>query len=131
MSHSHRHERSVTPNSATPVTKQASATGGSEKNISETIPASSTDLLVAWTCDITALVALFIASDQDLLIETNESASGDAADILNLVANKAIDWMEDDVMDHPFSEDVTVLYVTNSGDDDAQLEIRALEDATP
>ena len=131
MSLTHVHERTITPSDATAVTKQKTITSGAGHPISESIPAGSADLLVAWTCDITALKSLFIASDQDLLIETNESASADAADRLFLKANQPVDWMENDVMDHPFSEDVTVLYVTNSGDDDAQLEIRSLEDATP
>lgn len=103
-----------------------------ESNISISIPDSTTDQLVAWAIDITQLKSLHIQTTQDITIETNNPAGTSAAadDTLTLLANQPISWQEGDVMDHPFTADVTQIYVTNASGSAAQLDIRAGVDPT-
>ncbi len=103
-----------------------------EANVSISIADSSTDKLVAWAIDISQLQSLHIQSDQNITIETNNPAGTSAAadDTLTLLANQPISWQTGDVMSHPFTADVTQIYVTNASGAAAQLEIRALVDAT-
>jgi hypothetical protein len=129
MSFTHKLTRSWSKSGATPVSAEIEKTGGSEANISESIPDSSSDLEVNWTCDYTALELLYITSDQDITIETNDGTYPD--DTLTINANQAVSWADGDEFDCPLTADVTALFVTNASGLAAQLEIRSLTDPTP
>lgn len=116
----------------TKLSQSKAVTNELRANVSISIADGLTDKLVAWAIDISQLKALHIQSDQDITIETNNPAGTSAAadDTLTLLANQPISWQTGDVMDHPFTADITQIYVTNASGSAAQLEIRALVDAT-
>jgi len=103
--------------------------GGNEHNIvGESIPDGSTDLEVIWTCDVSALLLLYMLADQDLTIKTNSSGSPDAT--INLKKDEAETFFEGGA--NPLgSTDVTSIFVTNASGTDATLDIRSLVDPTP
>lgn len=111
------------------ITKDEIVSAGSEQNIDESIPDSSTDLLVNWTCDYSALKGLFIVSDQDIVLETNDGSSPD--NTISLTANVPLLWTAEGYLTNPFTADVTALYVTNASGSAANLKIRSLYDPTP
>ena len=133
MSFTRTHVRTQLEAGQTPVTYEHDVSFTRKSDVSESIPDGSTDMIVLWNVDISALVSLIIGSDQDLTIETNNPGGASAApdDTLALKADQAVDWCEDDVMTCPITADVTILYVTNASGSTATLEIRAGMDATP
>lgn len=133
MSFTHRHSRGWSSSGATSLPYDKDVTHEGEENRSLAIPDGTTDLLVSLAVDITVLKALFIGSDQDITIETNQAggSSGAPDDTLTLPANQPVSWQENDVMTCPLTVDVTQIYVTNASGSTANLEIRTLEDATP
>lgn len=128
MSFTHKHVRSMNRGNDDAISQENSVAEGSENNLSESIPDGSTDLAKEWHCDISAMKSLWISTTQDIVIETNNAASASASDTLDLRADQPVDWAENDVMDHPLSADVTMLYITNASGFAAQLEIREVED---
>ncbi len=131
MSITPKHTRTWIQSGLTPLDYEKAVTFGGGVNVSEVIPAGSVDLAVTCAIDVSAMNSLFIGTDQDITIETNNAASGSADDILVVPANQPVDWMENDVHAKPLTVDTTIIYVTNAGDTDANLEIRAGQDATP
>ena len=111
------------------IIKDEIVSAGSELNVDESIADGETDLLVNWTCDYSALKALYIVSDQDLTIETNDGTTPD--DTITLSANVPLLWTSTGYLANPFSADVTALYVTNASGSAAALKIRSLQDPTP
>lgn len=130
MSFTGKHKRSITRGNDDPVFLEKTITEGAENNLSIVVADGVTDEAHEWHCDFSAMTSLFVSSDQDVLIETNNSASGSADDSWELKANQPIDWMEDDVMACPLTADVTMLYITNASGAAATIEIRELEDST-
>ena len=103
---------------------------GIERNVSESIPDSSTDLEVDWVCDLSALFALIIVSDQDMTLKTNDA--GAPIQTFLLKAGEAIPWSKNLVgLLNPITTDVTSIFLTNSSGSAANLRIRSLSDATP
>src|SRR5690554_4579429 len=99
------------------VTKTQLVEAGGKAGVNETIPDSSTDLAVAFALDVSECTSLFILSDQDLTIETNDGSSPD--DTINLKANVPYLWHEDSYHDLLLTADAETLYVTNSSGEDA------------
>jgi hypothetical protein len=113
-------------------TKQV-ATDSRGGEFSGVIPAGSVDLHLEVAITLAQLKGLLIGSDQDLTIEVNHpgGASGAADQTIALEANSPVLWESGDDAACPLDVDVVDLYVTNAGATDAQLEIRAPQDATP
>lgn len=93
------------------------------------IPDSSTDLLVNFACDVSQLQLIYMKSDQDITIETNDGTTPD--DTINLKAGKPYVWYTGSYFTNLLTTDVTALYVTNSSGSTATLEIDGIEDSTP
>lgn len=103
---------------------------GAERNVSEPIPSSSTDLLVGFALDVSECSMFYIKSDQNCTVKTNSSSVPD--DTLTLLAGIPYAWHEDMPDAFQLGTDVTALYVTDdSGGNNATLEIRSLSDPTP
>ena len=107
--------------------------GGELRKVSESIPNGSNQALVAQAFDVSQIKALFITSDKDILIETNNS--GSPVNVFTLAAGQPFVWAHGyqaliDTGGTEVETDITALYVTNAGADPAQLEIRALIDPT-
>ncbi len=127
MSFTHSIERRWTDGSTTDAaTASQTADGRDDRDIA--VPASTTDMAVAFALDVSQAKSLFITSDQDITIKTNSSSAPD--DTLTLKANQAVAWQYGDVPDGPFGTDVTVLYITNAGASSATLKVRCLVDTT-
>lgn len=99
--------------------------------IDATIGAGLTDKQVACTIDLSQLKALYLESDQDVTIETNQAGGSSAApdDVLTLSANVPKLWTISDGLDLcPLTADVDTLFVSNAGGEDAKLKIRGVQD---
>lgn len=113
------------------VSKRISITADAEKNVSISVPDSSTDLQVELALDVSALKSILIATDQDITVETNDGSSAD--DSFTILANNPLVWNTSCPLPNPFASavDVTDLYITNASGSAAAVEIRTLVDATP
>jgi len=111
------------------ISKQITITADGEANLEVAVADESTDLAINIAIDYSALKSLYIVSDQDLTVETNDGTTPD--DTLTLLAGKPIVWFEGCGFTNPLSADVTALYATNASGADATLTIKTLQDATP
>lgn len=112
-----------------PLSRQISITADSEANAEIAVADESTDLAINIAIDVSALKLLYLVSDYDLTIETNDGSDPD--DTLTLKAGKPLVWHEDCGYSNPLGTDVTALYATNASGADATLYIKTLQDATP
>src|SRR5574343_1599386 len=130
MSVSHTITRQWSGASGVAIASAITTTSGQELNISENIPQSSTDLLVACVVDVSQLKSVYIASDYDVTIETNDGTS--PGETLAVKGGKPITWVYGDTVACPLTVDVTALYCTTGaiGTAGAALEIRLLIDPT-
>ena len=106
-------------------------TGSGELRISESIPAASTNLPVAFAVDSDAILSLGIYRDKALTLKP--ISSGSTTDTIALAAGQLIVWGSDQstLSEMVFTADVTALYVTNAGASAATLRIEVLTDVTP
>ena len=111
------------------VRKTVSKTASGEANLSETIPADSTDLELVIAIDFSALKMLLIVSNKALTLETNSGSVPD--DTITLVADEPLVWWTGSPHSNPLTADVTSIFVTEGASDEAILDIRTLQDATP
>ena len=116
------------------VTDNKTYTGSLNVSVDTTddkILAAAVDQVINIAIDVSELKSIIITSDEDITIETNNTASGSADDILTIVADVPYIWTTDDQDTCLLTVDVTVMYCTNAGATDATLKIEALIDATP
>lgn len=116
------------------INKSFDLTGGSEQNLDEAVAAGSNPLSIAFPLDVSALKLLYIVADQDLVVKTNDNTTPN--NTFTLVAGVPFVWSTGgaalrDTGGTAVSTDVVTLKVTNAGEDDATLQIRALLDPTP
>ena len=98
-------------------------------SIEETVADGTTDQSVSVSIDVSVLEILFIKSDQDILLETNDPDTPD--DSINLLADIPLVWHSDDYHANPLSTDVGEIFLTNSSGSSAEFVLEALQDATP
>lgn len=80
--------------------------------------------------DVSQLKAIWIDSDQDVLLETNSSSAPD--DTISLKANVPYIWMEGMPNALLLTDDVpSTIYCTNASGAEARVRLRAVQDATP
>ena len=107
-------------------------TGSANVSISESVADSTTDgQVIVPSIDVSALQAVYINSDQAVVIETNDGSSPD--DTLTLVANVPYVWTSDSYDTCKLTTDIGVngVYVTNASGAAANIEMEFLLDATP
>jgi len=97
--------------------------------IDEAVADSSTDYEIACTLDQSEIAGLWIESDQDVTLETNDGSAPD--DTISLRANEPLVWYTNSYYTCPITADVTALFITNASGDTANVRVRALYDATP
>ena len=102
-------------------------TAGLRIAISEQI-AIANDVLVALSVDVSQVKGVYILSDQDVTLETNNS--GSPTNTLALKANIPYVWYTNKYHSLVFSSDITALYVTNASAAAANLTIEILTDPT-
>jgi len=80
--------------------------------------------------DISQLKAIWIDSDQDVLLETNSASAAD--DAISLKAGVPYIWMEGMPTTLLLTADVpSTIYCTNASGAVATIRLRAVQDATP
>lgn len=133
MSKTHRHSRCWSRAGQASLVYDKDITAESDLGLSVAVLDGVTDEEHILAVDVSQLKALFIASDQDVTIETNNpgGASGAADDTFNLKANQPIDWMENDPHACPLTVDVTKFWITNGSGSTANVEVQFLIDSTP
>lgn len=95
-----------------------------------TVPNASTNLSLGISgVDVSQLKGVFIASDQDVLVEFNDSSG--AGGSLTLESNVPYTWQVGDVNSLLITADVTGVFVTNASGAEATLYFYFLHDATP
>lgn len=113
----------------TSIEKSNAQSAGANTSIDETIADSTTDGLINFTLDVSQLQSIYIVSDADITIETNDGSS--PADTLSLVAGVPYVWHADSYHACLLTTDITAIYVTNASGGSARLQIEALHDPTP
>lgn len=111
------------------VSKQVSKSADSEKNLDIAVPENSTNLAIAFTCDVSELQSLYLVSTVNMTLKTNSTSS--PQETLTLVANEPVIWWDGNPLTMPFAGDITALYATTGAVGDGTLSIRSLIDATP
>lgn len=110
--------------------KTQNVVADSEVNADVAVPDSSTDLEALLPVDVSQVKSIFILSDQDVTLETNDGST--PADTIALKADVPLIWeLSNGYYDCPFSEDVTAMYFTNASGSAATVQIRTLQDLTP
>ena len=133
MSVTHRQSRCWSREGQASLTYDKDFTAESDVGLSVAVVDATADEEHLLAIDVSQLKSLFIASDQDVTIETNNpgGASAAADDVLDLKADQPLIWAEDDEWACPLTVDVTKLWITNASGSTANVELRALIDSTP
>lgn len=106
-----------------------SGTGLTE--IRESIPASTTDGNLSFTCDVSQIAFVYIVADGNLTLKCYDS-SAQLTDTISIVEDSPIIYAPSAIGTVPFSEDVFSGKVTNASETTAvNLTIIVLTDATP
>lgn len=111
------------------VSKIKAYSGESQLSINVSIPDAASDLLVNFTLDVSVLQSIYIHSDQDVTLETNDGAA--PTDTINLKAGVPYIWAIGDYFTNKITADITALYFTNASGSAAVVDIEALTDPTP
>lgn len=99
--------------------------------IDEAIANAASDVLIAMVLDVAEISMIFMLSDQDLTVETNNGGAPD--DTFTLTANEPHLWHTNNILSasNPWTTNVTALYMTNASGSTANFQLRALYDSTP
>lgn len=111
------------------VGSSRSYSAGLKISLDENIPDSSTDLQVVLALDVSELKSVFILSDQDMTLETNDGTTPD--DTINLLAGVPYIWNTDSYDANKLATDVTAFFMTQSSGSVARLQAEFLYDPTP
>ena len=104
-------------------------TGDGEVARSAVIPAGAKDLAVPVDLRVAQLVTLVIGAEAALAVKVNSASSPSLE--FELKAGRPLLWYDSDYSPCPLTADVEVLYVSNAGEVDAVLEVRALLQTPP
>ena len=110
------------------VSQQEAVVADLETNLDVAIADGQTAKQINVAIDISALKLLFISSDQDVTIETNNSSTPD--DTIEITANVPLIWTPDCGFACPLTEDVAAMYLANASGEEAAFKVRLLLDAT-
>ena len=115
---------------STALNVEVSQSADSEQNLSTTVETGVTDGEATLSVDFSAMLALYISSTEDILIETNDGTTPD--DALTITADVPLVWTYASGITNPITADiVTNIFITNASGSTATVEIRILQDGTP
>lgn len=103
--------------------------GAAQQSLDESIPDSSTDLLVAFSLDVSAIKSIYILSDKAMTLETNNGTTPD--DTISLLAGVPYIWNTDSYDTNKLTTDITALYMTTGSVGVAQFQLEVVTDPTP
>ena len=104
-------------------------TGNAQQSISESVPDSSSDFFVAFSCDVSEIKSIFILSAVDMTLETNDGAT--PIDTINLKAGIPYIWHTDSYFTNLLGTDVTALYLTTGSVGAGTFQLEVITDPTP
>ena len=107
-----------------------SVTAGAEAKIDETIPAPSTNLLLALAVDVSQLKSVAISCSRNINLFFNDPSTGAPDKTINLIADQPYTWDNLSLLTNPFSVDIDSLYVTLASGSSAVLKASFLVDPT-
>lgn len=110
-------------------TKTITVTGSGSQSLDEDIANGQTNKRIEFTLDVSALKSIWICSDQDVTLETNDGTT--PADTIALQAGVPYMWHSDSYDACLLTTDITALFITNASGASANLTIEALTDVTP
>lgn len=110
------------------ISANRTISSGTKVTIDETIPASTTNQLVAFTLDVSQCKAFSMISTVNMTVKTN--SSGSPADTVVLAANIPYVWTNDDYTTFKLGTDVTALYITNATTGAGTFTLISLADPT-
>jgi hypothetical protein len=110
------------------ISQSVTVEAAGEHNCNVTVPAATTDKRADIAIDVSEMKSLYIHSDQNVVIETNNATT--PANTLIIAANKPLIWFIGCGLTNPLTADVTAIFITNAGTSPANVRIRVLEDAT-
>lgn len=113
------------------LTSTRSYTEGSNPRLSESIPDSSTDLVVYLAIDVSELSLIALYADGALTVQPIKSGPANEGSALTLSATKSFLWGSDDGTANPFSNDLIGFKVTNASGAAVVFSVEALVDPTP
>lgn len=106
------------------ISKSKDLTDSAEMSVDVATPAATTDQLTTIAISATKTTALFLVSDVDLTLKTNNATT--PQETINLTAGNPLVWDSNSYHDFPFSGDVTAIYTTNAAGQQSNLNIRIL-----
>ena len=93
------------------------------------VPDSSADFFVEIAIDVSEIKSIFILSDVDMTLETNDGAT--PIDTINLKAGIPYIWHTDSYFTNILDTDVTGLYLTTGSVGVGTFELEVVTDPTP
>ena len=118
----------VADEAGAPISAAQAKSAGQRIVLDEDVPNASTDLLLAMNFDVSKVESIFLLSDRNLTIETNNGST--PANTINLLANVPFVWQRNTYMANPFTANVTAFFLTNNSGGTARLRGRILTDPT-
>lgn len=94
-----------------------------------TVADGTTNLIVNWPVDVSAVAMLFISSDKAITIKTNSNSAPD--NTLSVPANEPVFWYSGSPLANPLTVDVVTLHIANSSGATATVSIDVAQDTTP
>ncbi len=110
-------------------TKTVTVEGSATQSVDEDIATGQTNFEIALALDVSAVKSIYICSDKDITLETNDGATPD--DTIALSANVPYIWNTESYDALLLTVDVTSIFITNASGATANLVIEVLTDATP
>lgn len=89
----------------------------------ETVLDAATDFEIPWVCDLSLCSFVYMVSDQDLTLETNDGTTPD--DTISLIAGIPIVYEGNAAVIAALTADITKVFATNSSGEDATITLIA------
>jgi hypothetical protein len=103
--------------------------GDGQESREVAVPHPTTDQEVAFVLDVSEIEAIYMVSDQDLTVETNNGSS--PVDTISLVAGVPYVWTAKSYHTCLLTTDVTALFLTNNSGAEATFKLEVVYDSTP
>lgn len=110
------------------INQNVALSADSEVNVDETVPLSTTNMLVNFAFTYAQLISVYMLSDVTITMKTNSTSAPD--DTITLTAGVPRIWYTG-MGTCPFTANVTKVYLTNGTGGGAAVKLRFLVDATP
>lgn len=111
------------------ITADNNYSGDSQESKDVTVAGSTSDMLINFALDVSQIKAIYILSDKDLTLETNNGTTPD--DTISLKAGVPYIWTTDSYDTCKLTTNVTALYASNAGATAARLQLEVVKDDTP